>query len=80
MYHTYILKSLSDGCYYFGHCSNVQERLKRHNAGKVRSTKARTPFMIHYVEEFQTKSAAYQREMFFKSFEGRQWLRLNGKI
>ena len=76
MFYTYILRSLKDGGYYFGYCSDMRERLNRHNAGKVRSTKARTPFLLHYHEEFNTKSEAFKREMFFKSFDGRQWLKL----
>jgi putative endonuclease len=80
MFYTYILRSLKDGGYYFGHCSDMQERLNKHNSGKVRSTKARTPFLLHYNEEFQTKSEAFKREMFFKSLEGRQWLKIRNII
>jgi len=49
-------------------------RLKRHNSGQVRSTKSKRPWVIHYTEEFATKSEAFRREMFFKSFDGRKWL------
>ena len=74
MHCTYILRSLKDGGFYFGHCEDLQKRLKRHNARQVRSTKARVPFVIHYFEKFESKSQAYARELFFKSFEGRKWL------
>ena len=74
---TYILKSLKDHGYYFGHCSDMEARLLRHNQCEVRSTKSRVPFVIHYQELFQTKSEAYRRELFFKSYEGRQWLKSN---
>ena len=73
-YFVYILKSVSSNSYYFGHCENLIIRLKRHNQGKVRSTKNKRPWLLHYSEEFSTKSEAFQREIFFKSFEGRQWL------
>ena len=55
-------------------------RLKRHNRGKVRSTKAYIPWKVVYTEEFQTKSEAYQREMFFKSIDGYQFLKSKGII
>ena len=80
MFTTYILRSEKDNGYYFGHCHDLESRLKRHNRGMVRSTKSRIPFSVHYTEIFNTKSEAYQREMFFKSFEGRQWLKQKGII
>jgi putative endonuclease len=80
MHFTYIMKSLKDQGYYFGHCADLEVRLHRHNAGKVRSIKSRTPFILHYFEEFQTKSEAFAREKFFKSLEGRKWLKENNII
>jgi putative endonuclease len=74
MYYTYILKSLSDQGYYFGHTIHLEQRLSQHNAKKVRSTKSRTPFVIHYYETFSSKAAAYRREMFFKTKAGRLFL------
>jgi putative endonuclease len=80
MYHTYIIKSQKDNGYYFGYTSDVAERLKSHNSGKVKSTKGRRPFVLHYFETFTTKKEASDREKFFKSFEGRQWLFKNKVI
>ncbi|HVO72640.1 MAG TPA: GIY-YIG nuclease family protein, partial [Ignavibacteriaceae bacterium] len=59
MYFTYILKSEflpaeSYKRFYHGHCENLIERLKRHNSGKVRSTKAYRPWVIHYFEQYST--------------------------
>lgn len=53
----------------------MDSRLKRHNQGKVRSTKAYIPWAVIYTEQFKTKSEAYQREMFFKSIDGYQFLK-----
>jgi putative endonuclease len=50
LYYAYILKSLKDGKYYYGHTQDIDERLVKHNTGKVKSTKARRPFIIHYFE------------------------------
>ena len=77
MFCTYILKSIKDGKFYYGHCANLETRLSQHNSGKVRSTKSRVPFIIHYKEEFESKSEACRRELFFKSIEGYKWLREN---
>ncbi|WP_339815524.1 GIY-YIG nuclease family protein [uncultured Imperialibacter sp.] len=80
MFFTYILKSEVDQTHYYGHSSNLLERLKKHNGGKVRSTKAKRPWKILYYEEFETKSEAYKREMFFKSIDGYRFLKDKGII
>ena len=74
-YYTYLLKSLKDEKYYYGHTSDIENRLKIHNLKKVRSTKSRTPFILHYFEIFKTKSEVYRLEIFFKSAEGKVYLR-----
>ena len=80
LYNTYIIRSLKDNGYYFGHCSDLKARIERHNAGKVISTRKRIPFTLHYYETFPTKSLAYKREVFFKTFVGRMWLIQNNII
>jgi putative endonuclease len=77
MFFAYILRSEDDQGFYFGHCSNINKRLQMHNNGRVKSTKARIPFHVHYLESYPSKSEAYKREQFFKSFEGRIWLKTN---
>jgi putative endonuclease len=74
-YYTYILRSILDHGYYYGHTSDLENRLQQHNSKKVRSTKSRVPFVLHYVETFQTKSEAYRQELFFKSAAGKAYLR-----
>lgn len=73
--YAYILKSLYDGKYYYGSCKDLEKRLLDHNAGKVKATKFRRPFELHYFEKLETRSGAYKREMFFKSIEGYRWLK-----
>jgi putative endonuclease len=77
---TYILKSDKTGSYYHGHCENLEARLKRHNGGKVRSTRSKRPWKIHYFEEFPVRSEAYKREMYFKSRSGYKYLKKHGII
>ncbi|KXK41860.1 MAG: protein containing GIY-YIG catalytic domain-containing protein, partial [Chlorobi bacterium OLB5] len=58
MYFAYILKSLKDNKYYYGSTGDIKNRLKQHNYGKVKSTKHRMPFILHYSEQFENKSDA----------------------
>jgi putative endonuclease len=77
MFRAYILKNLKDGKYYYGYCEDLELRLKYHNMGKVRSTKSRRPFIVHYSEPFSAKTGAIRREKFFKSTDGYNWLKQN---
>ncbi len=77
MYFTYILKSLKDNKCYYGSCEDLEKRLLMHNAGKVRSTKSRIPFIIHYFEKYKTRSESQKREYYFKSIDGYNWLKTN---
>jgi len=74
-YYTYILKSGKDSKFYYGSTSDLQKRLIAHNAGKVRATKGRRPFVLHYSEQFTTRSEAFKRERFFKTIDGYLWLK-----
>lgn len=78
MFFTYILKSEKDKTFYYGHSKDLENRLKRHNQGKVRSTKSKRPWILHYHEVFESKSEAYKREMFFKSIDGYRYLKEKG--
>ncbi len=74
-FYTYVLKSISHNRRYIGSCEDLDVRLKRHNAGKVRSSKAYIPYEIVYYEIFETRSEAYKRELFFKSPDGYNFLK-----
>ncbi len=79
-FYAYILKSLKDDGYYHGHTADIDNRIKTHNSKKVRSTKSRIPFVLHYFEIFQTKSEAYLQEQYFKSADGKIYLKEKGII
>ena len=70
MYKVYIIKSEVTDRFYIGHTENFQNRLKRHNAGLVRSTKSGIPWYEIYIEEVNDKNLAYRREMQIKSYKG----------
>ena len=80
MYFAYILKSLADSRYYYGSTDNLDDRLKKHNSKRVKSTKSRVPFIVHYYEAFETRKDAVGRERFFKSINGYIWLKENNII
>lgn len=70
MYFVYILQSILHGRYYVGHTGNIDDRLIRHNEGRVRSTKNYKPWKIVYAEKYKTKGEAYKRELEIKSYKG----------
>ncbi len=52
----------------------MSKRIKRHNAGFVKSTKPRKPFALVYKEEVIDRTKARKREKFLKSGCGREYL------
>ena len=70
MYVVYILKSLKDFRYYIGQTENLDERIKKHNGGRVKSTKLRIPLVLIRNEMFTTRSDAMKREYYLKSLKG----------
>ncbi|MEK6780108.1 MAG: GIY-YIG nuclease family protein [Bacteroidota bacterium] len=78
MFHVYVLQSEKTKTFYFGHSSDIKNRLNKHNLGKVRYTKSKRPWKLIYSQQFETKSEAYRRELFFKSIEGYKYLKDRG--
>lgn len=70
--YTYILEC-SDHTFYTGWTNDIKERLKKHNEKKgAKYTKARTPVNLVYLEIFQTKQEAMQREAAIKKLNRKQ--------
>jgi putative endonuclease len=69
----YILQSEKDGSQYVGMSDNPERRIKEHNSGSVKSTKARRPWSIIYQEDFETRVEARKREKYLKSAAGRRF-------
>jgi putative endonuclease len=66
MYYVYILQNLARGTLYVGTARSVEKRLRDHNAGRTKSTKAHRPFKLVHVESFETLSEARKRERHLK--------------
>ncbi len=80
MFYAYVLRSLKNDSYYFGSTQNIEDRLKVHNAGKSKYTKPFRPWVVISFEEYQKRKEAFNREMFFKCKEGREWLKSQNVI
>ena len=71
----YILYSPKFTRTYVGQAEDVVLRLKQHNGGRVRSTKAFAPWQVIHAEACATRSEAMARERWFKSSSGRRRIR-----
>ena len=74
-YFVYILKSEKDQKRYIGSTNNLRRRFAEHNRGTVKSTKFRRPMKLVYDEQFQTQKEAEDREKYFKTGRGRQYIK-----
>ena len=74
-YFVYILHSKKKDRYYIGSCSDLKERLKRHNAGATISTKNGRPWEIVYQETFEDKIQAIRRENYIKKMKSRDFIK-----
>jgi putative endonuclease len=75
MYFTYYLKSTKNNFIYVGSCENIEKRLKRHNNGLVKSTKAYSPWKLLGYNEFDTRSQAVKHEKFLKTGQQKELLK-----
>jgi putative endonuclease len=62
MYYVYVLKSKKDHDLYLGSTNDLKKRFKKHNDGKVFSTKSRIPFELIYCEVYKSEKDARIRE------------------
>ena len=71
MYFVYILQN-PQGRLYIGQTSDLQLRLRRHNEGKVFSTKDRGLWQLIHSESFATRSAAMTQEKRLKALKSKK--------
>lgn len=72
MYYTYIVQC-SDGTYYTGYTTDINNRIRAHNQKKgAKYTRSRTPVVLMYHEEHKTKSDAMRREAAIKKLTREQ--------
>ncbi len=74
MYTVYVLRLEGKKKVYIGVTQNIDERIRTHERGHVRSTRGKAP-RLFYTETFESKTDAWKREKWLKSGAGRVWLR-----
>lgn len=75
MYSVYILKSVRDNNFYVGYTTNLKQRFKFHEKGKVKSTRNRIPLKLIYYEVCLNQKDALKREKYLKSNYGNKYLK-----
>ena len=70
----YVIQSEIDGRLFKGMTQDVNGRVRIHNKGKVRSTRAYIPWRLVYIEPRADSKHARAREKFLKSPKGREFL------
>ena len=71
----YAIKSLIKDYLYVGMTNDLERRLKEHNNGENRSTKAYRPFVLIYSEEFPDRTKARIKDKYLKSGVGKEFLK-----
>jgi len=79
MYYVYIIEC-KDGTLYTGWTIDIKQRLAEHNQGKgAKYTRARTPVVLKYLEEVDSKPEACKREFSIKQLTRAEKLALIDK-
>jgi putative endonuclease len=67
MSHFVYILECSDGTLYTGYTTDIDRRIRRHNAGKgSRYTRSRTPVRLAFEQLFRTRGKALKRELQIK--------------
>ncbi|MDO8663427.1 MAG: GIY-YIG nuclease family protein [Candidatus Wildermuthbacteria bacterium] len=75
----YLIQSKKDLSFYIGTTTDLQRRLKEHNAGLSTSTKHKTPWVLIYVEWYRSKKDTLMRELRLKKHKG-GWRKMKERI
>ena len=80
MHYVYVLKStVKANWLYVGRTDDLRNRFRRHNQGRVRSTKAYKPFVLVYYEAYNSKKDAIKREIELKKHCNKDILKIQIK-
>jgi putative endonuclease len=61
--------------FYTGYTSDLEERLRQHNSGKVNCTKNRMPLKLVYFEGCLNQQDATHREKYLKTSWGKRYIK-----
>jgi putative endonuclease len=73
-YIVYILYSATLDKFYTGSCQDIDSRIQQHNDGRNKSTKAGKPWIINYIEVYNTLKEARTREAAIKRMKSRKYI------
>ena len=71
MVFVYILEAVVNKRYYIGQTENLEERVKKHNEGRNRSTKPYRPWQLKWFRGYDTRSEAIKVERRLKAIKNR---------
>ena len=71
MFFVYIIESEVNGSYYIGQTNNLEERLRRHNLLRNRSTKSYAPWKLLHSQVYETRSEAMKVKSYLKKLKKR---------
>jgi len=75
-HYVYVLLSEKENELYIGYTRDLKQRIQKHNAKKVFSTKSKLPLKLIYVEACLNEEDAKRREGYLKTTQGRRFLKL----
>lgn len=78
--YVYILQSYKSKRYYCGQTNSIEQRLQRHNEGKVKSTKSECPWQLTGYVQLASRSECMQLEKKIKGRGIERWLVENYKL
>ena len=70
MYYVYILQSEKDKSCYVGSTEDLRNRIKEHNAGRVKYTSSKMPYRLLWYCAFKNKIKALHFEQYLKHGSG----------
>jgi putative endonuclease len=73
-YYSYVLRSLKNGILYKGSTQDIEKRINTHNSGKVKFSSKYMTWELVLFEEVQTRADAINREKWYKTRIGRNWV------
>ena len=75
MHYAYAIKSIERNYLYVGMTQNPNRRVKEHNDGKEKTTRAFRPFVLVHLENYSTRKEARAREKYLKTGAGKEFLK-----
>jgi putative endonuclease len=75
MFDVYVIRSVNRNYLYVGLTNNFERRFKEHNKEQNRTTKPYAPFVLVIKEIFSTRIKAREREKYFKTGSGKEYLK-----